>query len=289
MVAVRKLACVVVVSLAVALLAPHRPVDAATDEHGTSGTSLFAQSAAEVLRREFSDPDVSFLLLDARSGQVVASRWENPELPIPLGSLAKPFTALAYGEQHDFHYPAHVCLGTASGCWRPAGHGTVDLTSAIAFSCNSYFRMLTENLDAKDVYATAGRFRIDPPDPEAEGTALAGVGSQWRVAPLHMARAYIELSRERDHPAVQQILNGMAKSARLGTGAEVARALPGSRVLVKTGTAPCTHARHATGDGFAIVMLPAEDPKTLLMVRVHGVPGSQAAKTAGQILRRIQE
>jgi len=26
----------------------------------------------------------------------------------------------------------------------------------------------------------------------------------------------------------------------------------------------------------------------LLMVRVHGVPGAQAAKTAGQILRRIE-
>jgi len=289
MVAVRKLFSVAAAFLAVALLAPHKPAGAATDEHRMPGTSLFAQTAGEALRRDFSDPDISFLLLDAHSGQLLASSWENPELPVPLGSLAKPFTALAYGDQHDFHYPSHICLGTASGCWRPGGHGPVDLTSAIAYSCNSYFRTLTEDLTPEDVSATADRFRIDPPDPEAKGTALAGVGPSWRVAPLRMARAYIELSRERERPAVQQILDGMAKSAQQGTGAEVGRALPGSRILAKTGTAPCTHARHAPGDGLAIAMLPADDPKILLMVRVHGVPGSQAAKTAGQMLRRIQD
>jgi hypothetical protein len=47
--------------------------------------------------------------------------------------------------------------------------------------------------------------------------------------------------------------------------------------------------RHAPGDGFAIAMLPADDPRILLMIRVHGVPGSSAAKTAGVMLRRIEE
>jgi len=37
-----------------------------------------------------------------------------------------------------------------------------------------------------------------------------------------------------------------------------------------------------------VVLTPAESPQILLMVRVHGVPGSQAAKTAGQMLRRIE-
>lgn len=289
MVAVKKLLSVVAVFFAFVLLAPHRPADAATDEHGSPAASLFAQSAAEVLRRDFSDPDISFLMLDARTDQVLASSWDSPELPIPLGSLAKPFTALAYGQQHEFRYPTHVCRGTASGCWRPGGHGAIDLAGAIAYSCNSYFSILTKDLDSEDISITAGRFRIDPPDPETKGTALAGAGSSWRVAPLRMARAYLELARQGDLPAVQQILEGMAKSARQGTGAEVGRALPDSRALVKTGTAPCTHARRTPGEGFAIAMLPADDPRILLMVRVHGVPGSQAAKTAGQMLRRIQD
>src|SRR4051812_8000691 len=65
-----------------------------------TGDSLFTQSAAESLTRDFTDPNVSFLLLDARSGSVLASRWDHPDAPIPMGSLVKPFTALAYGEQH---------------------------------------------------------------------------------------------------------------------------------------------------------------------------------------------
>src|SRR3954454_6877409 len=119
--------------------------------------SLFAQSAAQALDRDFPHPDISFLLLDVRTGQVLASRWDRPNIAIPLGSLAKPFAALAYGERHDFQYPSHTCRGSITGCWRPGGHGEMDLTSAIEYSCNSYFRFLTEDLTAQDVSATANQ------------------------------------------------------------------------------------------------------------------------------------
>jgi cell division protein FtsI/penicillin-binding protein 2 len=257
---------------------------------GTAGPepSLFAQSAAETLNRDFPSRDISFLLLDARTGRVLTSRWERIDSPIPLGSLVKPFTALAYGEQHDFHYPAHICRGTATGCWLPRGHGEIGLTSAIAYSCNSYFRMLTANLIAADVAPIAARFGIEPPDRDATGPALAGIGSSWRISPPLMARAYLELLRRGGQPGVREILAGMAQSAEHGTGAAVDRALPFPDALVKTGTAPCTHSPRAPGDGFAMVFTPADQPQILLMVRVHGVPGAQAAKAAGQMLRRIE-
>jgi hypothetical protein len=254
-----------------------------------SGTSLFAQSAAESLNRGFPSRNISFLLLDVHTGRVLASRWEHPDTPIAMGSLVKPFTALAYGEQHDFQYPSHTCLGTATGCWLPRGHGDVDLSAAIAYSCNSYFRMLTEDLVAADVSPTAIRFGLEPPRHDAAGPQLAGLGAHWRTSPSRMARAYLELVRRRQQPGVNQVLEGMAESARHGTGAEVHRVLPFPDVLVKTGTAACTHSRHAPGDGFTVVLMPADDPQILLMVRVHGVPGAQAAKTAGQMLRRIED
>jgi len=122
-----------------------------------SRTSLFTQSAAQILDREFSRLEISFLLLDARTGVMLASRWEEPEKPIPLGSLIKPFTALAYAEAHEFHYPDHVCRGQQSGCWLPRGHGNTDVTSAIANSCNSYFRMLTADMRGEDVAPVARR------------------------------------------------------------------------------------------------------------------------------------
>lgn len=254
-----------------------------------NSTTLFAQSAAETLSRAFASRDISFLLLDARTGELLASRWDHPDLPIPLGSLVKPFVALAYGEQHDFKYPLHTCRGTATGCWLPRGHGQLDLSSAVANSCNSYFRMLTARLTVAEVSSTATRFGLDPPAREASGPALAGLGPRWQISPLRMARAHLELIRRRTQPGVSQVLEGMAQSARSGTGAEVDRALPYSSALVKTGTAACTHAVRAPGDGFAVAMVPADQPHLLLLVRVHGVPGSRAAKTAGQMLRRIEE
>lgn len=252
-------------------------------------STLFAQASAQALTQDFSDPDISFLLLDARTGELLASRWDRADTPIPMGSLAKPFAALAYGQQHDFQFPSHICRGSQTGCWRPGGHGDVDLVSAITFSCNSYFRVLTQNLGAADVSSTADRFGIEAPDNNAFGIELAGLGPRWRVSPLRMARAYLQLQGNRNHPAVAQILAGMERSAREGTGLEVDRALKAGGAMVKTGTAACIHERHAPGDGFAVALAPAVEPRILLMVRVHGVPGSRAARTAGQMLRRIGE
>ena len=253
------------------------------------GATLFAQSAGPILERDFHEDTISFLLMDAATGTVLAERWDGPETPIPLGSLVKPFAVLAFGEHHSFRYPAHICRGTATGCWLPRGHGNVDVSSAIAYSCNSYFRALTANMTAADVAPIAMSFGLEPPTVDSTGPALAGMGNRWLISPLSMARAYLELVRRRDQPGVREILAGMAQSAMEGTGAEVDRAIPFPDALVKTGTASCTHAKRSSGDGFAIVMAPSDHPQVLLLVRVHGVPGSQAAKIAGQMLRRIEE
>jgi cell division protein FtsI/penicillin-binding protein 2 len=261
----------------------------AVAESTPARNSLFAQSAAQILEREFAGREVSFLLLDARTGAVLASRWNGADRPIPLGSLVKPFIALAYGEEHQFHYPPHVCKGGASGCWLPRGHGEIGLTAAIADSCNSYFRMLTTGMSRSDVVGATSRIGLDPPAAELAGAELIGVGNRWLISPLHMAHAYLELNRRRDQPGVREVMEGMAQSARQGTGAEVDRALKHSSALVKTGTAACTHDEHAPGDGFVVALVPAEQPELLLMVRVHGVPGARAALMAGRMLSRIEE
>jgi hypothetical protein len=258
-------------------------------ENAAPRNSLFAQSAVQILQREFTGREVSFLLLDVQTGALLTSRWDNVNQPIPLGSLVKPFIALAYGEEHQFHYPIHVCRGDAGGCWLPHGHGEIGITAAVADSCNSYFRMLTVDMTSADVIPAATRMGLDLPAPELSGPDLIGIGNRWLISPMHMAHAYLELNRRRDQSGVREVFAGMAQSARQGTGAEVDRALEHSRALVKTGTAACTHRDHAPGDGFVIALLPAEQPELLLMVRVHGVPGAKAALTAGRMLRRIEE
>jgi cell division protein FtsI/penicillin-binding protein 2 len=251
--------------------------------------SLFAQSAVQVLNRDFADSNISYLLFDARSGVLLISRWDNENKPIPMGSLVKPFTALAYAEAHDYRYPTYDCKGEASGCWRMQPHGNLDVVSAISVSCNSYFRSLAQNVTSAELVPITQDFHLESPDENISATGLIGLGEQWRIAPTHMARAYLELVRRRDQPGVRELLAGMLQSAQHGTGAAAGRALKNSDALVKTGTAPCTHTPHAPGDGFVVVLLPAQQPEVLLMIRVHGVPGAKAAETAGRMLRRMEE
>lgn len=289
MVSVSKLELLLVIGVLAVTPAHTRPSAPAFAENAATRNSLFAQSAAQILQREFAGREVSFLLLDVQTGALLASRWDNADQPIPLGSLVKPFIALAYGEQHQFRYPFHVCRGDASGCWLPHGHGEIGITAAVADSCNSYFRMLTTGMINADVISAARRLGLDPPAPELSGADLIGVGNRWLISPLHMARAYLELNRRRDQSGAREVVSGMAQSARQGTGAEVDRALKHTSALVKTGTAACTHHDHAPGDGFVVALVPAEEPELLLMVRVHGVPGSKAALTAGRMLSQVEE
>lgn len=251
--------------------------------------SLFAQSAIQVLDQEFEDGRISYLLFDAQTEVLLSSRWENESRPIPLGSLVKPFTALAYAEAHDFQYPKHVCKGEASGCWQAHPHGELDIVSAITVSCNSYFRELAANLNGEQLLRTTDKFGLEPPNPGLTGASLMGLGDQWLISPLHMARAYLELYRRRDQPGVREVLTGMAQSAEHGTGAGVGRALKPTDALVKTGTAPCTHLHSAPADGFVVALVPASQPEILLMIRVHGVAGAKAAFTAGRMLKRMEE
>jgi cell division protein FtsI/penicillin-binding protein 2 len=262
---------------------------AAQSVSATPPRTLFSQSAMQVLEREFSGSDVSYLLLDASSGVLLASHWENSGKPIPLGSLVKPFTALAYAGAHDFRYPLYECKGQASGCWQVRPHGKLDIVSAISVSCNSYFRSLAESVTSEHLLPVTRTFDLESPEANFTGPSLIGIGEGWKISPVRMAPAYLELYRRRDQPGVREILAGMLQSAQHGTGAAVGRALKHSGAFVKTGTAPCTHAPHAPGDGFVVALVPAQAPEIVLLVRVHGVPGARAAETVGRMLSRMEE
>ena len=257
------------------------------DAPETEQPSLFAQAASALLLRDFSDPAISYLLLDARTGRVLAARWEYPETPIPVGSLVKPFTAMAYANSHRFRFPQHDCAGGPT-CWLPRGHGRLDIAHAVAYSCNAYFRALAAEVSGAQSEAVFRGFGLEAPPSGATAEQLVGLDDSWRVAPLQLARAYLELARRPWDPGVRDVLAGMAESARAGTGQGIDRGLRTGTALAKTGTAACTHGG-APGDGFAVALLPADAPSLLLMVRVHGVPGSHAAVTAGRMLRRLQE
>jgi cell division protein FtsI/penicillin-binding protein 2 len=247
--------------------------------------TLYSQALIHALNRELSADGISYLWLDANSGSMLASHWQNSDTGIGLGSLVKPFAALAYAETHNFVYPVFSCRGRASGCWQRRPHGMLDITSAISMSCNSYFQKLAMEVDPAQLLSVAQTFGLPPPQNNLTPSSLVGLGDKWKISPLQMARAYAELYRRRDQQGVPELLAGMSRSARRGTGAAVGRELNSSEMFVKTGTAPCTHGQHDAIDGFVVVLLPSEDAPTVLLVRVHGVAGAEAAETAGRALR----
>ena len=260
-----------------------------TQSSNSPPASLFSQSAVEILRRDFAKSETSYLLLDVKTGAVLASRWDNSDKAIPMGSLVKPFTALAYAQAHDFRYPKYECRGKSSGCWQPRPHGNLDITAAVSVSCNAYFRRLAQGVTLEQLRPVALAFGLEFPDADSTSATLLGLGDQWRISPTHMAQAYLELDRRKNQPGVSPILEGMRQSAQRGTGAAVDRQLKRAKALVKTGTAPCTHSPWAPADGFVVALVPEDQPEILLFVRIHGVAGAKAAETAGQMLRQMEE
>jgi hypothetical protein len=235
---------------------------------------LHEQASAALLARDFNDPDLSYFLLDEH-GHVIAQRWEHPEQDVPVGSLVKPFLAAAYSQTHAA-FPKFHCTGKKT-CWLARGHGKLQISDAIAFSCNSYFHQLVANAGPDFVQAL-------------ESYGLHGFVEPTRAmaAPMALAQAYLELTHHSHDAAIAPVLKGLALSAQKGTGKAAGAALPNVALLAKTGTATCTHTKKASGDGFALVLVPAGHPREVLLVRLHGRPGSIAAGVAGQMIAAVE-
>lgn len=237
-----------------------------------AAASLPEQSAGIALDHAFPDPNVSYLLTDCTTTREIFSRWTHFMDPVPVGSLVKPFMALAYGETCGFRYPAFTCSGAR--CWLAKGHGRMEIGSAIAHSCNAYFLELAGNVTPQALQCVLERFGINAPDPGYEAATLIGLGTAWRISPYAIARAYSELIARSADRGVHELLAGMALSAQSGTGRGA-----GPGAYVKTGTAGL--------NGYVIALYPSDAPRFNLLVRVHGVPGAQAAWVCGKMRRYV--
>ena len=217
-------------------------------------------------------PEINSLTIDVRTREVIEQNWPDVETPMPVGSLVKPFLALAYPGD----WPEFFCAGDR--CWLARGHGRLRFRDALAQSCNEYFLNLARGVDSQTLVSVARKFAIPAPENETP-EARIGLGTAWKISPLALARAYAELAARSSEPRVAQILDGLRLAAESGT----ARAIGRGR-LAKTGTAPCVATKKDAGDGFALVLDPADAPRIALLVRVHGSTGAAAAKIAAKRL-----
>lgn len=215
---------------------------------------------------------IDYVSVDVRSREVIEQHWEQIDRPVPVGSLVKPFLAMAYSGE----FPEFTCTGEE--CWRPQGHGRLKFRNALAVSCNAYFLNLARGVDQNTLAVVASKFGIPAPADETP-EARIGLGVAWKILPAALARAYAELMARSGEPRVAEILDGLRMSAESGTSAAIGRGF-----FAKTGTAQCVSEPHDAGDGFTAAM----DARRVLLVRVHGVPGAEAAKSAKQILRKLK-
>ncbi|MBX9603765.1 MAG: hypothetical protein K2X35_22350 [Bryobacteraceae bacterium] len=244
--------------------------------------SLQDESIARALQLRFPDRDTSYLLAGLPDRKPIAARWPDQSAPVPAGSLVKPFLVLAYGEANGVRFPRLVCRGERDRCWRPSGHGVIGARDALAGSCNHYFRELARTTPEAALKTIALRFGLPEPgrrDPDS----WIGAGDAWRIVPAAIAAAYAELLQRRADPVAASVIEGMRLAASTGT----ARAIGGG-AIAKTGTAACVHSPRDDGDGFAVAMFPRDQPRYLLLVRVHGRPGSKAAETAAAMIHIIR-
>jgi cell division protein FtsI/penicillin-binding protein 2 len=244
--------------------------------------SLYAQSIQTALVPV--DKDLEVYLLDLRTHEVLADTFAQPATPIPVGSLLKPFLALAYGLTHSGDFPTTICHGHPDRCWKVEGHGPMTLVPALAQSCNAYFLALARGLGPQGIAAI--RYLPAPPH-DASPETLIGLTPDWPIAPSMLVAAYAQLLAAPSDATETAILAGMRGSANSGTAARVG-SHPGG-VLAKSGTAPCTDPQcRASGDGLVVAAVPAAHPTLLLLVRKRATTGAMTAAAAGRILSRLE-
>lgn len=262
------------------------PNSAALGEAQTpASNSLLAQTIQSTLSRRWPPSDrLAWLVLDTASGQVLAQQWPSFDDPIPLGSLTKPFVALAYARTHAT-FPHTLCKGTQDLCWLRTGHGTLDIEHALAHSCNAYFLELARRLEPTAMRSVTKIYGLPPApadtSPAASPAILIGLDPAWRIDPVTLARAYARLASQ---PGNQVIRSGMSLATQQGT----ASALRAEDALAKTGTAPCIRNCLGSGDGLVVALTPAANPRILLMVRQHGTTGAATAIIAAQMLHALK-
>lgn len=222
------------------------------------------------------------LLVFRLAGETV-SPLPEAAVPRPVGSLQKPWVVAAWGAAHPDEEPPLLSCTPADRCWRPSGHGRVDLARAFAHSCNAYFlalaRATPEELRARAL-ADAGFEVPRPLSPEAS-IGLGPLDALPRVSPAALLRAYRDL-RSRPWPSRDdlrlRLVDGMRAAALEGTGA----ALASRGYLVKTGTVPSLDGRELATSGWALAS--SAGGESLALALLSDGTGAEAAAALGREL-----
>jgi stage II sporulation protein D len=222
------------------------------------------------------------LLVFRLAGETVSPGAEAAA-PRPVGSLQKPWVVAAWAEAHPNEEPPRLDCTEESLCWKPSGHGRVDLSRALAHSCNAYFlalaRTTPEEVRARTL-SDAGFQLTRPLSPEAT-IGLGPLDTLPRVSPARLLHAYRDILT-RPWPSREDLrlalVDGMRAAALDGTGAALAR----RGHFVKTGTVPSLDGRPLATSGWALAA--SAGGESLVLALLPDGTGSEAAAALGAAL-----
>jgi cell division protein FtsI/penicillin-binding protein 2 len=287
---------------------------------------LLQTTFARRMARISAGRDISILVLDLATGKRIATLnagcFYGP--PRPIGSLIKPFTAVAF--LHEGEQPPQVaCPPTMPGasqiedCWYHPGHGMLGLKEALALSCNHYFYRLALSIPWDRFQSTIRTLNLTDDSAsiisaavgeEAHLEFMMGRNGRIRIRPINLALAYASLfnggnlfavTAEGNEPEFlgtplvgwnpAPVLEGMLSSAEHGTG-RLAAVKP-HRIYTKTGTTvsdltqsnSATHTNNLT-EGWCVAVIMDLQTPLLFLTRINpGKGASDAASLAGEAIR----
>lgn len=233
------------------------------------------------------------VVLDARTGHIVAAARLNEAVRSAPGSVLKPFF-LAHALQHALIHPQTTVMcrrvlsiaGRNVECTHPQSETVFDAEQALAYSCNAYFAEIAQRFAPKDAVATLRDYGIPETDilpipATTQQTQLFVLGLEdISVTPLQLAEAYrklaMQMERESANSPTQVVKQGLEDSVSFGMAHNAY--VKGLSIAGKTGTAsdtgkPWTHGWFA---GFA----PAKSPKVIMVVYLPRGNGADAAHLA---------
>jgi Penicillin binding protein transpeptidase domain len=262
---------------------------------------LVAASAA-------ADPLIVIVDLTDGKATLIQGDPKRIDVPVPIGSTIKPFLAIAAlsdGLNPEAMVPcpaASIETAQQERCWLAAGHGKVDLETALANSCSVYFRNLARKTSKETFFNTLAKFFLFEPDRLPPLTAfntenMTGASDRLRIRPGQLLGAYIAAFGGRElavyihrNGAIQShqlgpapkiegrevLLSGLRRAATEGTFQEAQAKNKSLGFFGKTGTAPTREAsfkKRGVFMGFA----PYPNPKAVVLVVADDSTGSQAA------------
>jgi cell division protein FtsI/penicillin-binding protein 2 len=269
------------------------------------GGSQGIMGAVPGLRAFFGSAHGAGLVLDFRTRRLVAV--EGADLArkwlLPPGSTLKPFSLLALLEarkltaNEQFPCPLKLSVsGRSLACSHPPLAVPMDVSSAIAYSCNCFVAHVARRFASGELARSLVRSGFSSRtallgDQEASGQvepAYTAEASQLQalgeygvlVTPLELLTAYLRLASAATRAEMASIMEGLEGAVEYGT-ARLAR-VPGVKVAGKTGSVRTSGGVNAAWfSGFA----PSRAPSVVVTVVVQGRSGgADAAPIAGQIL-----